>query len=337
MKNIELRFDNILIIDFGQLGDVVLSLPALKALRQRFPSAHIAVVTGLATGEVVTLSGLADEIIKVDRVDLRDGPRLPSIAKIFRLVGEIRRRQIDLAIDLHSLPETNILAFLSTAKHRLLANRESRSIDLLSNFEPQPPLEDKAKHLADRYLDVLKPLGINGAPREFYFQPSTADLEYVDQKFFADQTLRNVGIFPGAGHPSRCWRLENFAAFAKKLAADNLRPIVFLGPEEREIKERVEELFPANAAIVDGLSISQFIAAATRLAAFVTNDTGPMHLAACAGSPILLLLDERAPITYLPLTQKLAFIRNTAINSIEVADVFARTKGLISEFTHAGK
>ncbi|MFN0278611.1 MAG: glycosyltransferase family 9 protein [Pyrinomonadaceae bacterium] len=337
METIEHKFDNILVIDFGQLGDVVLSLPALNAIRQNFPASHIAVLTGLATGEVVALSGLADGVIKVDRVELRDGPTLSSIAKIFGFVGEIRRHDIDLVIDLHSLPETNILAFLSKAKHRLLANRESRSLDRLSNFRPFPPLEDKSKHLSDRYLDVLQPLGITDAKREFRFPSSSADVDYVNQHFFSDSAIRTVGLFPGAGHPSRCWSLENFAALAAKLEADGYRPVIFLGPEEESMKERVVEMFTTYAIIIDGLSISRFIAASAQLDAFVTNDTGPMHLAACAGAPILLLLDERAPITYLPLTKKLSVIRNETIDRIFVDEVFVQAKLLLTKFKPTGK
>lgn len=332
MQENDLNFRNILVIDFGQLGDVVLSLPALKAIRERFPSAHIAVLAGMATGDVVALSGLADEIVNIDRVELRDGPKLLSISKILRLVGKIRRRRIDLVIDLHSLPETNILAFLSRARHRLLANRDSRSLDRLSNFRPKPPVEDKTKHLSVRYLDVLKPLRINGADADFRFQPSPVDLEYVEQRFFSGVTHQTVGLFPGAGHPSRCWSLEGFASLSERLVADRLRPAVFLGPEEQNLKARIAEIMPDSVTIIDGLSVSQFIAAAGCVAAFVTNDTGPMHLAACAGAPILLLMDERAPLTYLPLTERLVVVRDKAIGQISVDAVYCGVMGLMRKY-----
>lgn len=324
------NFQNILVIDFGQLGDVVLSLPALSALRQRFPASHIAVFAGKAAGEVIELSRLADEVIKIDRVELRDGPKLRSIAKIFRIVGEIRRQQIDLVIDLHSLPETNILAFLSKAKHRLLANRESRSLDFLSNFEPAPPKEDKTKHLGVRYLDVLLPLGIADADRTFVFQASPSDGEFVNDRFFAFSRTPMIGLFPGAGHPSRCWKLENFSGLARELSNKGFIPAVFLGPEEKSLKEQVKTSFPPAAIIIDGLSLGQFIAAAARVEAFVTNDTGPMHLAACSGTPILLLMDKRAPATYLPLTDKLEVIHEKEINEISVDEALDSLMKLIS-------
>lgn len=337
MRDLGLNFQNILVIDFGQLGDVVLSLPALNAIRQRFPEAHITVLTGKVPDQVIRLSGLADEVIMVDRVDLRDGPKLRSIGRIFSFVGEIRRRLIDLVIDLHSLPETNILAFLSKANKRLLANRESRSLDRLSNFRPKPPKEDKAKHLSERYLDVLKPLGIADAEGEFRLTASAEDAEYVERKFFADSPHRTVGLFPGAGHPSRCWKLDNFAALAAKLDADDLRPAVFLGPEEAGMRGQIKALFPVTTAIIDGLTIPQFIAAAAHLASFVTNDTGPMHLAACAGAPVVLLLDERAPTTYLPLTNKIEIVRNQTIDQISIGDVENAVRSIISIFPENAK
>src|ERR687885_1609257 len=96
---------NILVIDFGQLGDVVLSLPALRALREKFPRARITVAVGKSCAAVVDLSGYADHVLAVDRVALRDGPKLISVARIARLVKEVRRAQFDLVIDLHSLTE----------------------------------------------------------------------------------------------------------------------------------------------------------------------------------------------------------------------------------------
>lgn len=316
------NFNNILVIDLGQLGDVVLSLPALKAIRDHFPGAKIAVIAGKVPDQVVRMSGLADEVIVIDRVALRDGPKLDSIRKIFKFVAEIRRRPVDLVIDLHSLPETNLLAYLSKAKYRLLANRESRSLDRLGNFEPRPPMEDKAKHLSERYLDVLRPLGIEDGEAEFILTPLEEDARAVSDKFFGEETLNTVGLFPGAGHPSRRWSLGKFVELAKRIENDGLRPAVFLGPEEAGLRAKVEDAFPETTIIIDGLSISQFVAAASKLAVFVTNDTGPMHLAALAGEPIVLLLDSRAPDTYLPLTKNIEIVQNEVIDNITVDDVY---------------
>src|SRR5215203_5809109 len=169
-----MQFDprNILVIDFGQLGDVVMSLPALRAIRTRFPYAKITVAVGKPGKELLSLSGYANEILEVDRVALRDGPKLISIGRIAKLVAGVRKAKYDFVIDLHSYYETNILGFLSGASHRLYSRRENRSLDFLANFKPQPARERTAAHLVDRYLDMLKPLGIENVPRIPELKPS---------------------------------------------------------------------------------------------------------------------------------------------------------------------
>ena len=111
---------NILIIDFGQLGDVVMSLPALRAVREKFPFARITVVVGKPGAEIIDLSGYADATIEVDRVALRDGFKPLSILKVLDLIKDVRRRQFEFVIDLHSFSETNLLGFFSGAPQRLL-------------------------------------------------------------------------------------------------------------------------------------------------------------------------------------------------------------------------
>lgn len=316
--------ENILIINFGQLGDVILSLPALSAVRSKFPRAKITALIGKASAELVELSNLVDEKIAVDRVKLRDSAKMWSLKEILKIAAEIRRRRFDFIIDLHSLSETNLLGYFSGAKHRLYINRESRSLDFLGNFAPKPPLEDKSKHATDRYLDALKPLGIEGAERFVQITPKAADIEKIGRfwqnKVATDRKL--VGIFPGAGHPSRRWKLSNFADAAARLIRENKsQPIVFLGPEEVDMRSEIESTFPAETFIVDKLTIPQLAAAMSRLDVLISNDTGAMHVGALVGAPIVLLIDYRAPTTYLPLTQKICIPGKCALEEITVEAV----------------
>jgi heptosyltransferase-1 len=208
---------NILVIDFGQLGDVVLSLPALAAVRQRFPRARITVAVGGAAASVVEMAGVADEALAVDRVALRDGPKHISVWRIGQLVFEVRKKKFDFVIDLHSLSETNLLGYLSGASKRLYARRPGRSLDYMANFRPAPPVEDRKKHATDRYLDVLAPLGVGEVSRVPRLPVREEDARAVAEmlrKAKAEVSGPSVGIFPGAGHPSRRWPIERFAQLA---------------------------------------------------------------------------------------------------------------------------
>jgi ADP-heptose:LPS heptosyltransferase len=298
---------NILVIDFGQLGDVILSLPALGAIRRRFPRARVTVAVGGAAAAVIELAGVADEALPVDRVALRDGPKHLSVWQIGKLVLEVRRRKFDFVVDLHSLSETNLLGFLSGAGRRLYARRPGRSLDYLANFQPQPPVEDRSKHAIDRYLDVVSPLGVGEVSRVPRLAVREEDGRAVDEmlrKALAGGKSRGrratgvadgplVGIFPGAGHPSRRWPVERFAELAWMLERnDAVRSVLFAGPEERKLVREALPKFPPSAVVLDRLTVPQLAAAAARVSVFVSNDTGPMHVAAAVGTPVVILMQH---------------------------------------------
>jgi ADP-heptose:LPS heptosyltransferase len=317
---------NILVIDFGQLGDVVLSLPALRAIRERFPRARIAIAVGKPAGEIVKLSGYADDVLEVDRVALRDGVKLLSIGRIFKFVGQVRKAKYDFVIDLHSLSETNLLGFLSGAPKRLYARRPGRSLDYLANFEPRPPREAKHAHAVDRYLDVIKPLGIENAPRQPLLKTTTAadqSVEAILKKEKASSGTLLIGLFPGAGHESRRWPLEHFAEVADHfIRNEEVRVIVFAGPEERPLVPRMRTMFPGETIFLDHLTIPQLLSAQARLTLFISNDTGPAHTAAAMGTPVVLIMDRPTPNNFSPVGDHHRLVGAEKITLISVKQVY---------------
>jgi len=326
---------NILVIDFGQLGDVILSLPALAAVRHRFPRARVTVAVGGAAAAVVEMAGVADEALSVDRVALRDGPKHLSVWQIGKLVMEVRRRKFDFCIDLHSLSETNLLGFLSGAGRRLYARRPGRSLDYLSNFKPPPPAEDRSKHAIDRYLEVLAPLGVgevSRVPRLAVREEDGRAVEELLRKAQAGGRVRRkgaseagegaplVGIFPGAGHPSRRWPVERFAELAWMLERnDSVRSVIFAGPEERQLVREARPKFPPSALVLDRLTVPQLAAAAQRVSVFVSNDTGPMHIAAAVGTPVVILMQHHPMFNcYIPPGERHRVVAARTIDEIGV-------------------
>ncbi len=322
---------NILVIDFGQLGDVVLSLPALRAIRDRFPRAHITVAAGKPGAEIVELSGAADATLPVDRVALRDGSKMVALVRIAKLVKQVRKSRYEFIIDLHSLAETNLLGFLSGATKRLYSRRPGRSLDYLANFVPAPPIEKNPtkRHTVDRYLDVLRPLGVRNADRIPRLKTRSDDdlrIEAILQKYKASSGVPLIGLFPGAGHNSRRWPLGCFVQLADYLVRnEQVKPLVFLGPEELGLSSEIRSIFPKGTVILEKLTISQLASAQARLSAFVSNDTGPLHVASAVGTPVVVLLDKDAPTSYLPLGNQHQIIQSNKVVDISVDEAFAAT------------
>lgn len=325
---------NILVIDFGQLGDVVLSLPALRAIRERFPHARITIAVGKPAGEIVRLSGFADNVLEVDRVALRDGVKLVSIGRIFKFVGQVRKAKFDFVIDLHSLSETNLLGFLSGAPHRLYARRPGRSLDYLANFQPRPPRESRHAHAVDRYLDVIKPLGIENPPRLPTLKTSSAadqSVEAILKKEKANSGTLLVGLFPGAGNESRRWPLEHFAEVADHLIRnEGVRVIVFAGPEERPLIPQMRTMFPAQTIFLDRLTIPQLLSAQARLTLFVSNDTGPAHTAAAVGTPVVVIMDRPTPNNFVPVGEQHRLIGAERITQVSVQQVYQAAREVLA-------
>ncbi|HEX8457729.1 MAG TPA: glycosyltransferase family 9 protein [Pyrinomonadaceae bacterium] len=326
---------NILVIDFGQLGDVVLSLPALHAVRARFPRARITVAVGKPGKQVVQMSGAADETIVVDRVSLRDGSKPVSVWRIARLVKEVRARRFDFVIDLHSLSETNLLGYLSGARLRLYGRRPTRSLDFLSNFRPRPAFEDRTKHAVERYLDVIAPLGVPAVSRVPRLSVSAEDMRAVDELLRRERAGTDaplVGMFPGAGHPSRCWPLARFAELAARLENnDGVRTVVFAGPEERALVKAIRAEFPRSVVVFDRLSIPQLAAAAARMSVFVSNDTGPMHVAAAVGTPVVILMSEHPMLdAYVPPGERHRVLHKPSIADVTTGEAYTATRSALT-------
>ncbi|HEX8476142.1 MAG TPA: glycosyltransferase family 9 protein [Pyrinomonadaceae bacterium] len=325
----------ILVIDFGQLGDVVLSLPALGAIRARFPRARITVMVGRPATPVVELAGVADEAWGVDRVALRDGSKPLSVLRIAQLVRDVRRRGFDFVIDLHSLSETNLLGFLSGATTRLYARRPGRSLDFLSNFRPRPSIEDRSKHAVDRYLDIVAPLDVGKVARVPRLRPRAEDDRVVEDLFRKEKAGHDaplVGIFPGAGHPSRRWPLERFGELARRLENnDGVRVVLFAGPEERALVREMRAAFPRSTIVFDRLSIPQLASAAARLSVFVSNDTGPMHIAAAVGTPVVILLGQHPMMhSYVPPGERHQLLHGQTITDISTDHVYTAARSALT-------
>jgi ADP-heptose:LPS heptosyltransferase len=151
------------------------------------------------------------------------------------------------------------------------------------------------------------------------------------RKAKADAGAPLVGLFPGAGHPGRRWPMEKFSRLADFLVRnDKLRPIIFVGPEERQMLTQMRTLFPPPCVILEKLSIPELAAAQSRLAVFVSNDTGPVHIAAAVGTPVVVLIDLPTPHAYVPLADAHRLMLSESVAEIEVDDVYAATRELLT-------
>lgn len=304
----------ILLIDFGQLGDAVMALPAARALRARFPRAQLTVLAALGPDAIFRLAGF--ETLPVDRVRWKRR-RWVVLYAVPALLLRLRLGRFDLSVDLHSYKETNWLAFLARIPNRVAMLRPTRSIPSLINRPPPP--DDPYGRLVDRYCQVLQPLGIQVSPLDripaLTPPPGPGPL---------NPGPSILGICPGAGHPSRCWPPDRFAEVARAWLARGTRVVVFAGPEEDATILDPLIAIPGIEVARD-LSIPELTAALAACRVVLTNPTGPSHIAAAVGARVLTLGEIPAfdPVPVRPHGAVVALRASGSIDSITVPEVLA--------------
>lgn len=287
----EREIERLLLIHFGQLGDSVLALPAAQALRERFGHSRVVVLASSSAAQIFRLAGFP-EVWAVDRVGWKQAPAR-ALLEIPALVMRIYAQRFDLSVDFHTFSETNLLAWAAGIPRRVAMLRRTRSIPRLITHKP--PWDDAEGVLLHRYCTVLEPLGIAVKDRCPRLTPPAEAVKAARRRMAEVEPEWHVcewlGVCPGAGHASRRWPAPRFVEVIRSLAAQagpRFRALIFAGPEESE-----ETLAPfrgvKEARIVRGLSIPQLTAALQHCRLLVTNATGPSHIAAAVGTPVVTI------------------------------------------------
>ena len=281
----------ILLIRLSSLGDVVLTTPAIRAVRTHFPDAYIAMLVAKQSADVLRESPHLNEIITFDRL-----AKDKDTGEMLRIIRHLRERKFTLAIDLQRKFRTEILMYFSGAAERVGKGG-------LCTVRVQ---EQRNKHATAHYFDMLHAVGIPAEDQrlELFLAESerAAAARRFDTTGVTDTALK-VGLFPGAGWKLREWMPERFAAIGDRLVAHfNANVLVFGGQKETELVQTVVGLMNAPAMPFAGnLQIRELAACIEQCDLFLTNDTGPMHIAAAVGTPTVSLFGPGNHIRFQPL------------------------------------
>jgi heptosyltransferase I len=269
----------ILIVRLSAVGDVIQTMPVACALRERFPEAFLAWAVQERAGSLLRGHKAIDELILLPRGWLKS-PR-----GVWRLRRKLRELKFDVAIDVQSLTKSAVLAWLSGAKRRIgFGNPGGRELSKWLNRERVDP---KATHVVDRYLELLRPLGIESPAVRFQVP------EQEEDRRAAEETIGRMGlqggfaiVNPGAGWPSKLWPAERYAAVARHLGDVWHLPtlVTWAGEAERILAEQVAEAAGGAGRVAPPTTLPQLAALARRARLFIGSDTGPLHLAAAVGT-----------------------------------------------------
>jgi len=294
----------ILLYRIGQLGDAVIALPALWAIRAAHRDAYIALLTnshgsdGSASAPaVLPREGLFQDVISYPPGDQR------SLRSAVLLLRDLRRRRFDTLVYLAPRRRTRAQIWRDLLFFRLTGIREfigHRGFVPLPERVPisGPPL---LQHEADHLLSRLAASGIGVPPSG----QGCMDLGLASKEIEAAQKWLRfhasaaqgrplVGVGPGSAMPSKTWPEENYSRLGASLVADfDVFPVVFGSAQDRALGDRLTARWARGANAAGSLDVREAAAALSLCRFYVGNDTGTMHLAAAVGTPCVAVFSAR--------------------------------------------
>jgi lipopolysaccharide heptosyltransferase II len=288
----------IAIIKPSALGDVVQSMPLLGPLRQRFPSARIAwVIAEELRGLLESHPQIDELLIFRRRGGWRDG---------LRLLGELRRGRFDLVLDLQGLARTGLMTLATRAPLRVGLQTAREGADRACHLTLPHTGPDVPAHA--RYWRVAECLGLGASDRQTVLPISDDDRCWAEAALSAlfrggRRTRRPViAVHPGAKWITKRWPADRFAAVAARAAREFGAATVLVGsPGEKPLSERVvamlKSLVPSARALdlTGQTTLGQLAAVLQSADLALTNDSGPMHLAAALGTPVVAVFTCTSP------------------------------------------
>ncbi len=282
-------YQHILFIKPSSLGDIVHAMPTLAAVRRAHPGATVGwLVKRQWAGLVERIDGV-DHLWEVE----------PGMKGWLSLVPALRADRFDLAIDLQGLFRSAAMGRLSGAPERIgFANAREGSPWLYTKRVPVP---HPNMHAVDRYLLVAKALGADERPAEFKFRIPHRDRETVDRALRqAGWTAgeRLVAVNVSARWPTKRWPIASFAALSDLVVQRGIGSVLFIGgPNERAEVAQVRALMKARSLDLCGaLPVGLLPALLGRADLLITNDSGPMHVAAAVGTPVAAMFGPTSPL-----------------------------------------
>lgn len=290
-----MSYKNILIVKLSAIGDVIHALPVAPILKQRFPAARITWVVEKPAYDLLTNNPYIDEIILFDK------PKFKSLGGILangrELAKPLRARQFDLALDLQGLFKSAAIVWLSGAPKRLgYCNMRE-----LSHWVSTPVIGPHCQgHVVDRYLDVVRALGcevIQSVQFPLFITEQEAQAaEAIAAQAGLRQGTRYAVLAPGTNWATKCWPTRHFAALADKLYQDNIIPVLIGGKGDSRLAEEIAAVAEIPPVDLTGkTSLKQLAHIIRKASCFVGGDTGPMHLAAAIGTPVVALFGPTDP------------------------------------------
>jgi len=296
----------ILIIKLGSIGDVVHTLPALADLKQAFPDAEIDWLVESKARVILTGNPWLHDVVEIDTHKWRCSWSLQTLAEMRGVAGKLRSRCYDVALDFQGLWKSAFLGKVSGA--RKLIGFDSTTLKepgCRMFYDEQIKPAPAVCHVIDIYKELLRSLEVTLGPHRFHLPVPSEDEQTISRQLSSRQIDDFVVLNPGGGWDTKNWAPENYALLHDKLRQETGLPSVLTwGPGEEPLVDKVLRACVEEPPVTFPTSLYQLIALLRRAKLFVGGDTGPLHLAAACGTPIVGIFGPTDPLRNGPFSSE---------------------------------
>ncbi len=340
------------------IGDAVMCEPALRAVRNLFPEATLSLLVKPAIAELLKGHPAVNHVLVYD-----DRGRHAGLSGKWTLAGVLRRHRFDLAILFQNAFEAALLSFLAGIPRRYGYATDGRGFLLSDPITPLP--RALLKHQVDYYWDLLRPFGCQGqpdAPRLFLSHEEDATMaERLAASGVAPSDFL-IGVNPGSTYGSaKRWLPERFAETVNRLIEEQgpgigrpMKAVIVGAKGEEALGQTIAGLIRATTVILSGqTTVRELMAVTKRCGLFLTNDTGPMHIAAAFNVPVVAVFGPtdwrttapfgpghrlvRRPVECAPCLLRECPIDHRCMTGVTVDDVLAAAKRLLDRREASGE
>lgn len=299
------NFKRILITRTDRLGDVVLSTPVIRHLRALFPEAYMAFMVRPENRDVVANNPHLDEVILYDKLGSEK-----TFLGTMKFALKLKTKKFDLAFALHPDNRTHIVLFAAGIPMRVGYDRK---MGWLLTKRIAHKKHEGARHEADYNFDLLREAGLDVEKRDIrpYIVTSSEEKRLVDS-VLKDNKISGkfIALHAGASCPSKRWPVERFAEVGDTLSAKYSCGVVIVGGEgTEEFSHAVISRMKKKAVDLTGtLRVGELAELLMRASLFISNDSGPVHVAAAVGTPVIAIFGRSdaglSPKRWGPLGEK---------------------------------
>jgi lipopolysaccharide heptosyltransferase I len=288
---------NILVIRLSSLGDVLMSMPAVKSIKDHFPEARLSWLVEGSVGDLLSSQPFIDEVIPFPRSRtvkaLRHGHLGLAQMELGHFLKGLRREKFDMVIDFHGIIKSTILSMCARGGKRVGFGRMYAKEKSHLFYHDRVEGVDRRLHKVERNMLLPRHLGARDITPEIDLVVRPEDTDYID-RFFEKQGISKpvfaVNPFSSKGSRFKRWDINRYTHLIRRIRGDDRARIIILwGPGEEDEARSLEKTSDGGVFLSCPTNVPQLLALLKKVDMYIGGDTGVMHLAAFAGTPVVAI------------------------------------------------